>query len=144
MKEYKFRINGNEYAVAVNSVEDNVASVTVNGTDYSVEVEGMTAKKVKTPKLVQAPTVPSTDAHPAVAKTAKPEAGSTVKSPLPGVILNMKVREGDQVKVGQTLLVLEAMKMENNIDSDKEGIVGSIKVRQGDSVLEGDVLLTIG
>lgn len=144
MKEYKFKINGNEYSVAVNEVEDNLASVTVNGTNYKVEVEGMTAKKVKTPKLVQTPTVPSTDAHPAVAKTSSPSGGGTaVKSPLPGVILNLKVREGDAVKVGQTLLVLEAMKMENNIDSDKEGVVKSIKIRQGDSVLEGDILLTI-
>ena len=88
--------------------------------------------------------VPSTDAHPAVAKTAKPSSGAgAIKSPLPGVILDVLVREGDSVKVGQKLLILEAMKMENNIDSDKEGVVKSIAVRKGDSVLEGDVLITI-
>ncbi len=143
MKEYKFKINGNDYAVAVHGVEDNVATVTVNGTDYTVEVEGMVSKP-KTPKLIQTPTIPSTDAHPAVAKTSKPTAGGTaIKSPLPGVILELKVKEGDHVKVGQHLLVLEAMKMENNIDSDREGVVKSIKAHKGDSVLEGDVLLTI-
>lgn len=144
MKEYKFKINGNDYSVAINSIDDNVADVTVNGTNYSVEVEGMVSKP-KTPKLVRTVAVPSTDAHPAVAKTAKPSTGAgAIKSPLPGVILDVLVREGDSVKVGQKLLILEAMKMENNIDSDKEGVVKSIAVRKGDSVLEGDVLITIG
>ncbi len=143
MKEYKFKINGNEYAVAIDGIEDNQAKVTVNGTDYNVEVSGMISKP-KTPKLVQKPVGTPTDIHPAVTKTSKPgEGGKAVKSPLPGVILDLKVREGDAVKVGDTLLVLEAMKMENNIDSDMAGTVQSIKVRQGDSVLEGDVLLTI-
>ena len=143
MKEYKFKINGNEYAVSIQDVEDNQATVTVNGTDYNVEVSGMTSKP-KTPKLVQKPVVNTADAHPAVTKTSKPgEGGKAIKSPLPGVILDLKVNEGDSVKVGQTLMVLEAMKMENNIDSDKEGVVKSLKVRKGDSVLEGDVLITI-
>lgn len=142
MKEYKFKINGNDYTVAVNSTDDNISNVTVNGTNYDVEMVGSAAKP-KTPKLVQTAAVPSTDAHPAVAKTAKPVAGGAIKSPLPGVILDLKVNEGDTVTVGQRLLVLEAMKMENNIDSDKAGVVKSLKVRKGDSVLEGDVLLTI-
>lgn len=145
MKEYKFKINGNEYAVSINSFDDNQANVSVNGTSYDIDVEGMITK-TKTPKLVQTPVVPSTDAHPAVAKTASPASVSAgaIKSPLPGVILDLKVKEGDVIKVGQRLLVLEAMKMENNIDSDREGVVQSLKVRKGDSVLEGDVLLTIG
>ena len=67
-----------------------------------------------------------------------------IKSPLPGVILGVHVKEGDLVKVGVKLITLEAMKMENNINSDKEGVIKSIKVRQGDSVLEGDVLIEIG
>ena len=143
MKEYKFKINGNDYAVTINNIDHNVAEVTVNGTNYSVEVEGLVSKP-KTPKLVRTVAVPSTDAHPAVAKTAKPSAGAgAIKSPLPGVILDVLVKEGDEVKMGQRLLVLEAMKMENNIDSDKAGIVKSIAVRKGDSVLEGDVLITI-
>jgi len=75
---------------------------------------------------------------------AKKSAGTAVKSPLPGVIVDLKVREGDQVKAGQHLLVLEAMKMENNIDADRDGIIVELKVNKGDSVLEGDTLLTIG
>lgn len=69
--------------------------------------------------------------------------GGAVKRPLPGVVLDIQVAVGDRVGTGQRLMILEAMKMENNIDSDREGTVKEIKVATGDSVLEGDVLLTI-
>lgn len=145
MKEYKLKINGNEYNVEVKDIDGAVANVSINGVDYEVEIEGSLAKP-KTPKITMQASTPSTDSHPAVAKTAKPTpsgAGVAIKSPLPGVILDIYVKEGDTVKVGQHLLMLEAMKMENNIDSDKEGVVKSISVSKGGSVLEGDVLLTI-
>lgn len=144
MKQYKLKINGNFYDVHVNSVEGNIAKVEVNGTPYSVEID-REVKESKTPKLVRPDAIPSTDSYPSVAKTVSPGTATSgaVKSPLPGVILSINVREGDKVKVGQRLLVLEAMKMENNIDSDKEGTIKSIKVRQGDSVMEGDVLIVI-
>ncbi len=150
MKSYKFKINGNDYAVDINSIEGNVAEVTVNGAAYSVELGSGSAQQSAQPQIPKpvpaAATVPSTDAHPAVARTVSPGTSTAagVKSPLPGVILSLNVAVGDAVKVGQRLLVLEAMKMENNIDSDREGVVKAINVRQGDSVLEGDVLLTIG
>lgn len=147
MKEYKIKINGNEYAVAINNVEDGKAEVTVNGTDFLVDVEGMRPQKItKTPKIVQTVTVPSGDSHPANKKTSPPvsAAAGDLKSPLPGVILDVMVREGDAVKVGQKLMMLEAMKMENNIEADRDGVVKALKVRKGDSVLEGDVLITIG
>ncbi|MEG1634697.1 MAG: biotin/lipoyl-containing protein [Rikenellaceae bacterium] len=144
MKEYKISINGNDYNVAIKEVEDSEAKVSVNGVDYSAKVEGLAARP-KTPKVIQKSTVPSTDAHPSVAKTAAPSvAGTAIKSPLPGVLLDVLVREGDTVTVGQKLMVLEAMKMENNIESDKAGVVKSVAVRKGDNVLEGDVLITIG
>ncbi len=144
MKVYKFKINGNDYSVTINSLEDTQAEVTVNDVPYTVELEG--TAQVKAPKATPAtPAVVPTDAHPAVARTASPGASTSnsVKSPLPGVILNMMVESGQSVKVGQRLLVLEAMNMENNIDSDRDGVVKTINVRKGDSVLEGDVLLTI-
>ena len=100
----------------------------------------------KTPKLVRSVAVPSTDSHPSVAKTSNPSApkgGGTIKSPLPGVVLNVFVKEGDTVSIGQKLLVLEAMKMENNIEADKGGRVVSLKKNKGDSVMEGDVLIVI-
>ncbi|MBQ4279229.1 MAG: acetyl-CoA carboxylase biotin carboxyl carrier protein subunit [Rikenellaceae bacterium] len=146
MKSYKFKINGSEYVVEINNIEDNTANVSVNGAEYEVEIDGKAPKATKTPKLVQSVAVPSTDAHPAVAKTSAPAGAGAgaVKSPLPGVILDLQVKVGDTVAVGQRLLVLEAMKMENNIDSDRAGVVREIKVNKGDSVLEGDVLLIIG
>ena len=146
MKKFKFTINGNIYETEVLNIEDNIADIEVNGTLYKVEVD-KTMKTTKTPKLVRQVAVPSTDSHPSVAKTSSPEgpkgAGS-IKSPLPGVILDMFVREGDVVKMGQRLLMLEAMKMENNIEADKAGKVVSILKHKGDSVMEGDVLIIIG
>ncbi len=151
MKEYKIKINGNEYAVSISNVEDNTALVNVNGTEYEVEVEGMNAPKVsKTPRIVQQPTVTTTtESHPATARTTSPASTASatagnIKSPLPGVVLDVMVHVGDAVKTGQRLMILEAMKMENNIDSDRDGTVKEIKARKGDSVLEGDVLITIG
>jgi len=143
MKDFKFKINGNEYVVHISNVDGNIAELEVNGTPYKVEME-KELRQTKTPKLVRPSAVPTTDSHPAVAKTVSPGAAGAVKSPLPGVVLEVNVKPGDQVKVGQRLLVLEAMKMENNIDSDKEGKVIEVKVNKGDSVLEGDVLVIIG
>jgi len=146
MKKFKFTINGNQYETEVLSVEDNIAEIEVNGTFYKVEVD-KTMKTTKTPKFVRPVAVPSTDSHPSVAKTsspAGPKGAGSIKSPLPGVILEMFVREGDQVKMGQKLLMLEAMKMENNIEADKAGKVVSILKHKGDSVMEGDVLIIIG
>ncbi len=146
MKKYKFTINGNVYDVNIQNIEDNIAEVEVNGTSYSVAVD-KTMQTSKTPKLVRSVSVPSTDSAPSTAKTASPSASKgagTVKSPLPGVILDIYVKEGDIVKMGQKLLMLEAMKMENNISADKEGKVVSIKVNKNDTVMEGDVLIVIG
>ena len=146
MKKFKFTINGNQYETEILNIEDNIAEIEVNGTVYKVEVD-KTMKTTKTPKLVRQVAVPSTDAHPSVAKTASPLApkgAGSIKSPLPGVILEMFVREGDLVKMGQKLLMLEAMKMENNIEADKAGKVVSILKHKGDSVMEGDVLIIIG
>ena len=146
MKKFKFTINGNQYETEVLSVEDNIAEIEVNGTLYKVEVD-KTMKSTKTPKLVRQVAIPSTDSHPSVAKTsspAGPKGVGSIKSPLPGVVLEMFVREGDMVKMGQKLLMLEAMKMENNIEADKAGKVVSILKHKGDSVMEGDVLIIIG
>ncbi len=145
MSKYKFKINGNSYSAEVVSVEDNIAQVEINGSTYQVELD-KSIKSSKTPKLVRSNAVPSTDSHPSVAKTSSPsgpKGGGTIKSPLPGVVLNVLVKPGDMVKIGQRLLILEAMKMENNIDADKEGKVVSISKNKGDSVMEGDVLVII-
>lgn len=146
MKKFKFTIQGSEYEVNVLSVEDNTAEVELNGQIYKVELE-KPLQQSKTPRLVRSAASPSTDSTPSTVKTsspASPKGVGHVKSPLPGVILNIHVKEGDTVKIGDKLITLEAMKMENNINADKEGCVKSIKVKQGDAVLEGDLLIEIG
>ena len=146
MKKFKFKINGNQYNAEVISIEDNIAEIEINGTKYSVDVD-KALQTVKTPKLVRSVSVPSTDSHPAVAKTASPagpKGAGTIKSPLPGVVLDLFVKVGDTVKIGQRVLILEAMKMENNIEADKAGTVVSIGKNKGDAVMEGDVLIVIG
>lgn len=152
MKEFKMKINGNEYNVTINNVEENVAEVEVNGMPYKVNMDKPMRKAPVTasrPTTVADPTTSTVSAPVApvapVAKSAPSAGGSgSVKSPLPGVILEVKVKVGDEIKVGQKLFVLEAMKMENIINSDKEGKVIEIKVNQGDSVLEGADLVIIG
>ena len=146
MKKFKFNIHGNQYDAEIISVEDNIATVEINGTSYTVEVD-KSIQPTKTPKLMRSVSVPSTDSHPSQVKTSgpgSPKGSGSIKSPLPGTILELYVREGDKVKIGQKLLMLEAMKMENNINSDKEGIVLAINKHKGDSVMEGDVLIVIG
>ncbi len=144
MKKFNFKINGNDYNVHIRSVEGSSAEIEVNGTKYEVEIEKKLAQPI-TPKLVRERAVPSTDADKQVAKTSKPAPKSGgIKSPLPGTILEVFVREGDTVKMGDKLLVLEAMKMENKIDADKQGVIKEVKVRPGDTVMEGDILLVIG
>lgn len=146
MKKFKFTIHGNKYDVNVINVEDNIAEIDVNGTTYQVEVE-KTIQQSKTPKLVRSVAVPSTEGHQSMSKTSSPAAPKgtgLVKSPLPGTVLEVYVKVGDSVKIGTKLLMLEAMKMENNINSDKEGMVKAVKINKGDSVLEGDVLIEIG
>lgn len=146
MKKYKFTIHGNVYDVSILNVEDNLIDLEVNGSVYQVEVD-KTIQPVKTPKLIRQRLVPDTETTPSVgtgAKTPVAPAAGKIKSPLPGTVLSILVKAGDSVKVGQKLMVLEAMKMENNIDSDKEGKITAIKVNPGQSVMEGDVLIEIG
>ena len=150
MKQYKYKINGNLYNVTIKDVEDKIAHVEVNGTPYEVELDNNVVAPAM-PKMsaapVEAPAAPATSVKQEAAPSATPAAsakGKGVKSPLPGVIKDIKVAVGDVVKVGQTVVRLEAMKMENNINADKEGTVTAIKVNKGDSVLEGTDLILIG
>ena len=146
MKEYKLKINGNDYAVTVNEVDGSMAEVEVNGTPFKVEFE-KPIKKAAAP--VAKPMAPkATPAGAPEVKVSKPAAaggaGQAVTSPLPGVILEVSVKVGDAVKRGQKVMVLEAMKMENVIEATADGTVTAIKVDKGDSVLEGAPLVIIG
>ena len=143
MKEYKYKINGNEYAVSLNEVCDTTAKVTVNGEEYTVEwekpVEEKPLVKVQPAAAKPAAAAPAPAAKPAVA----PAGGHGIKTPLPGVIIGVKVNIGDSVTKGQTVVVLEAMKMENNINADRDGKVVSIAVSKGDTVADGAPLVVL-
>lgn len=144
MKEYKIKINGNNYNVTIDDVEDNVAKVEVNGTPYNVEFEKPISKP-KTISVVNKPAAaPAAGPAPANKPAAAPAAagGATVNSPLPGVVLEIKVKDGDKVTKGQVIMVLEAMKMENAIEAPCDGTV-TVKAQKGDSVLEGATLAVI-
>ncbi len=143
MKSYRFKINGNEYNVEINSVEGSNASVTVNGTPYQVELENAPAAPVQAVPSAPAAAAPA-QAAPAAAKPAASGAGKAVTSPLPGVIIAIKVNVGDTVKAGQEVAVLEAMKMENSIEATHDGTVTAVHVAKGDSILEGAAVVTIG
>ena len=139
MKEYKFKIGGKEYNVTVNPKEGKFFDVTVNGATYEVETENAPAA-APAPVAAAAPA----QAAPSAAQAAKPAgAGEKVPSPLPGVIIEISVKEGQQVKQGQKVVVLEAMKMENEIPAPKDGTITEIHVHKGDTLQEGDPVVTI-
>lgn len=139
MKNYKFKINGKNYEVNIGEAEGKTLHVNVNGADYQVELENAPAAAA-----VQAAPAAQT-ATPAPAAAPKPAgAGVTVKSPLPGIIISVDVKEGQAVKRGQKVAVIEAMKMENEILAESDGTVTAVHTRKGDSVLEGADIVTIG
>jgi glutaconyl-CoA/methylmalonyl-CoA decarboxylase subunit gamma len=139
MKNFKFTISGNTYDIEIKDFDGNIANIEVNGTTYAVEVH-REFKKTKTPTLVRAE-IPVSGGD----KIEKREKGAplAIVSPLPGNIIEILVKPGDVIKKGQILLVMEAMKMENKIQSDNEGVVESIRVQVGASVLQGDVLIEL-
>mgnify|MGYP002516106544 CR=1 FL=1 len=151
MKKYSLKINGNQYEVKIDDVNEasTLAHVTVNGTKYDVEIEGGKAKPVSKPQVIAAPeatglsVTPKTPIATKPAAVAAPASGYKVTCPLPGTILAVNVKEGDTVAAGQTVVVLEAMKMENNIDAERGGVVKQVLVSAGATVMEGDVLLVI-
>ena len=148
MKQYKFKINGNDYNVAINSTNGNLADVTVNGVSYQVEMENSMPAAPAAAPVQAAPQESAPAPQPAAAAAPAPAAkpageGKAVTSPLPGVIIEVSVKEGDTVAAGQKVAVLEAMKMENEIQAEKAGVVTKIHVSKGDSVLEGASIVTI-
>ena len=152
MKEYKFKINGKEYQVAIGEASGNMLSVNVNGADYQVELENLSAaaaaisagakKQANAPAEIAAAS--ATSSAPAAAAPAATGAGQTIKSPLPGIIISVDVKEGQAVKRGQKVAVVEAMKMENDILAECDGTVTAVHARKGDSVLEVADIVTIG
>lgn len=150
MKTYKFNIGGKNYEVLINSIEGKNASVTVNGKNYDVAIQQGIDAPVAAPVTPTAPvaSAPVAQAAPVATPAAAPAApagkGTQVLSPLPGVILKVEVSVGQAVKTGQTVAVLEAMKMENSIEAECDGTITAIHVSKGESVLESAPIVTIG
>ena len=145
MKVFKYKINGSPYRVVVQKSDEESVELEVNGTPYLVELE---AKKKKTISSIQRQ-VPSSEQkeaapRPTVTRTAVAAGSVVINAPLPGVVLDIKVKAGDVVKKGQTVIVLEAMKMENNIAAPSDGTISKVSVEKGASVLEGTELIVIG
>ena len=144
MKQYKYTINGNKYEVAIGDITDNIATLTVNGEEFKVEMEKQEQPRPKPlPKREvseSAATGNGNDAAPAKAGAA---GGSAVKAPLPGVITDILVEVGQEVNAGDTIVVLEAMKMANNLEAEKSGKVTAICVKIGQSVMEDEALVFI-
>lgn len=141
-KEYKYTINGNEYEVAIGEIVENTATVTVNGEEYKVEMEAEPEEEKKV--VVRKPIVTESSAKSSSSEnTPNINTNNAIKAPLPGVITDICVAVGDEVKVGDTVVVLEAMKMANNIEAEKDGKVTAICVQQGQTVMEDDALVVI-
>lgn len=151
MNKYQYKVQGVDYNVEIEEVSGNLAKVNVNGIPFEVELQqpinaaqAITRPKVSAPK--SAPAAAPAAAPSVAAPAAAPVAGNgtSVKSPLPGTITAVNVKVGDKVNNGDTVVVLEAMKMQNNIEAEATGTITSVAVSAGDSVMEGSVLVTIG
>lgn len=138
MKTYKFKVNENGYTVNIKSQEDNIINLEVNGTNYEVVMKE-DIKKTKTPTLVRA-----ASKRPAEPLKVNPKSSKTrIVAPIPGVVLSIDVKVGDTLKVGDRMLVLEAMKMENNIVCEKAGTITAINITTGQQVLQDEVMIEL-
>lgn len=160
MAKYEYKVKGVDYVVEIQDVEGNIANVTVNGIPFEVEMKQPVKSSKQKVKLNEerrmkseefnsssSATNASSSTNASSATTTKPAAtaasGKPVVAPLPGTINEIKVKVGDKVNAGDTVVVLEAMKMQNNIDAETSGTIASINVNKGDAVMEGDTLVTI-
>jgi len=145
MNDFKFKIDGTEYTANVEEKDGGKLQVTVNGKAYEVEIPGHVASAPKVQHIKPAaPAAPSAAPVAAAPKKAASAGGSAITAPLPGTITTIEVKVGDTVKAGQTVIVMEAMKMANNITAESDGTVKAILVQQGAQVQSGDALIEIG
>ena len=143
MKEYKYTINGNKYDVEMVDIVENIATVTVNGENYSVEMEKEPEPEKKKVVIKSGAQAQPEAAASEGASAAKVNTNNALKAPLPGVIREINVAVGDEVAVGDTVVVLEAMKMANNLEAEKAGKVTAVLVQVGESVMEDTPLVVI-
>ena len=150
--KYQYTVKGVDYEVEIQDIEGNIANVTVNGIPFEVEMKqpvkaGKQKVKLSGEQKASAPsatpTATAATATPAATQPAASASGKPVVAPLPGTINEIKVKVGDKVNAGDTVVILEAMKMQNNIEAETSGTITSINVNKGDAVMEGDTLVTI-
>ena len=162
MAKYQYTVKGVDYEVEIQDIEGNIANVTVNGIPFEVEmkqpvkagkqkiklsedsseerrVDGSEERRVKSEEFNSS----STDIQSSSVSKAAPAGSKPVVAPLPGTINDIKVKVGDKVNAGDTVVILEAMKMQNNIEAETSGTIASINISKGDAVMEGDTLVTI-
>lgn len=160
MAKYEYKVKGVDYVVEIQDIEGNIANVTVNGIPFEVEMKqpvksikqkvklsdgqnNISASSVASAGSAAGSSSATSSDSASSSKQATPAAGKPVVAPLPGTINEIKVKVGDKVNTGDTVVVLEAMKMQNNIDAETSGTITSINVNKGDAVMEGDTLVTI-
>lgn len=160
MAKYEYKVKGVDYVVEIQDIEGNIANVTVNGIPFEVEMKqpvkagkqkvkltdgqnNISASSVASAGSAAGSSSAASSDSASSSKQATPAVGKPVVAPLPGTINEIKVKVGDKVKTGDTVVVLEAMKMQNNIDAETSGTITSINVNKGDAVMEGDTLVTI-
>ena len=158
MAKYQYTVKGVDYEVEIQDIEGNIANVTVNGIPFEVEMKQpvkASKQKVKLSEERRAEgseerraegSEESNSSSASAASTSSAPtaaAGKPVVAPLPGTINEIKVKVGDKVNAGDTVVILEAMKMQNNIEAETSGTITSINVNKGDAVMEGDTLVTI-
>jgi len=141
MKQYKYTIDGKKYNVSIGDIEGNIVNVNVNGVDYNVEMEKEPEPEKKV--VVRPVAQPVAEEGGSASAKSKVNTENALRAPLPGVITEIKVAVGDEVKVGDTVIVLEAMKMANNLEAEKDGKVTAICVKQGENVMEDSPLIVI-
>ena len=151
--KYEYKVKGVDYEVEIQDIEGNIANVTVNGIPFEVEMKqpvkagkqkvklGSEERRVKSEESNSSAS--ATSANTAPKSAAAPASGKPVVAPLPGTINDIKVKVGDKVNAGDTVVILEAMKMQNNIEAESAGTIASINVNKGDAVMEGDTLVVI-
>ena len=152
--KYQYTVKGVDYEVEIQDIEGNIANVTVNGIPFEVEMKQPVKAGKQKVKLSEERRVKSEESNSSSsatnassATTTQPAAAAAsdkpVVAPLPGTINEIKVKVGDKVNAGDTVVILEAMKMQNNIEAETSGTITSINVNKGDAVMEGDTLVTI-
>ena len=154
MAKYEYKVKGVDYVVEIQDIEGNIANVTVNGIPFEVEmkqpvkagkqkVKLSEERRVKSDEFNSSSSATNASSSPTTQPAAAAASGKPVVAPLPGTINEIKVKVGDKVNAGDTVVVLEAMKMQNNIEAEKDGKVTAICVKPGQAVLEEDALVVI-